>query len=165
MIRHAVHDDLDNIMKIISETIEFMALDNNTQWDKNYPSRQNFQCDIDAHSLYVIEENKNLCGFICINDVEPNEYGDVMWSDSGECLVVHRMAVSVAYRHQGVGTKLLSYVKTLAKDKKIHLIKSDTYSLNPKMNALFQKCGYEKVGEINLLNKPYKFNCYEKLLY
>lgn len=165
MIRLAIYDDLHDIMKIVSETIDLMALDNNTQWDKNYPSCQDFKSDIDNSSLYVIEKSKSLVGFICINNEEPKEYIKIPWSNNNKFLVVHRMAVSIKYRNNGIGTKLLSHAETLAKDKGIRLIKSDTYSLNPKMNFLFQKCDYKKIGEMNFLNKSHKFNCYEKLLY
>ena len=165
IIRLAVYDDLHDIMKVVSETIDLMVLDSNTQWDRNYPLHQNFKSDIDNSSLYVIEKSKSLGGFICINNEEPKEYIKMPWSNNNKFLVIHRMAVSVKYRSNGIGTELLSYAETLAKDKRIHLIKSDTYSLNPKMNCLFQKCGYKKIGEMNFLNKPHKFNCYEKSLY
>ena len=43
-------------------------------------------------------------------------------------------------------------------------IKTDTYSLNTKMNSLFKKLGYKFIGEVKFLSKEKEFYCYEKIL-
>lgn len=164
MIRLANYEDLHHIMKIIKDTIALMEADNNTQWDNSYPTCDDFKKDIDNKNLYVLIDEDILKGFICINQEEAAEYKDLKWSHDKEFLVVHRMAVNAHYRKRGIGNKLLNYADDLARKNGVTLIKTDTYSLNKKMNNLFKKSGYKKVGEVNFKTKPLKFNCYEKFL-
>ena len=79
-------------------------------------------------------------------------------------MIVHRMAVKPSYRRNGIGTELMKFVEELALKNNIKYLKTDTYSLNLKMNNLFKKIGYEFVGEIKFLGKSEPFYCYEKIL-
>ncbi|MFL0195869.1 GNAT family N-acetyltransferase [Clostridium sp. WILCCON 0269] len=164
MVRKAVMEDLRDIMEIIKQTIVEMATYNNTQWDENYPQEKDFMNDIQRGDLFVVEQERKLAGFICINKVEPVEYNGLNWSLSKHCIVVHRMAVNSIYRRSGIGTKLMKFADKLALENNIGYLKTDTYSINKKMNALFKKCGYEFVGEMSFLEKEKSFYCYEKIL-
>lgn len=164
MIRKAVKEDLKDIMKIIRETIVEMHSYNNYQWDDNYPQEKDFAKDIEKGDLYVIEEERELRGFACINKEEPEEYTDINWSLDEERLVLHRMAVSSSYRQMGIGSNLINFADELASENNIRYLKTDTYSLNTKMNAFFMKSGYKLVGEMRFLGKEKPFYCYEKVL-
>lgn len=164
MIRGAVLEDLENIMSIIKETIVEMHSYNNYQWDKNYPKEKDFMDDIEKGHLFVEEREGKLVGFICINKVEPIEYKGLNWSLDMEAMVVHRMAVNPCCRREGIGTALMRFTDELALKNNITYLKTDTYSLNTKMDALFKKSGYDFVGEMNFLGKEKTFYCYEKVL-
>ena len=165
MIRLATTTDLDAIMKIINDTIAIMKTQNNTQWDENYPTREGFFDDIISNTLFVEEENGAIAGFICINTIEPKEYDTLCWKGNTTSFVIHRMAVAPAFRRKGIGHKLITFAEMLAKKEGILFLKTDTYSNNPNMNALFVKTGFQKVGEMSFLGKPYPFFCYEKQLF
>ncbi len=164
MMRKAVMEDIKEIMNIIKTTIAEMKDYNNTQWDENYPQEKDFRNDIQRGDLYVTERDGKLAGFVCVNDIEPVEYKGLNWSLNEPCLVVHRMAVNSNMRRMGVGTELMNFADELALSSNIRYMKTDTYSVNPNMNALFKKCGYTKIGEMNFLSKEKPFNCYEKTL-
>lgn len=161
-MRKAVIEDTKEIMQIIKETIAEMRTYSNTQWDENYPQEKDFTNDIKRGYLYVAERESKLVGFICINKVEPAEYNGLNWSLKEDCMVVHRMAVNPNYRRSGIGTELMKFVDELALANNIRYLKTDTYSINTKMNALFKKCGYHLVGEMSFLEKEKPFYCYEK---
>lgn len=164
MVRRAVMKDLRSIMEIIKQTIMEMSTYNNTQWDENYPQENDFMNDIQKGDLFVVEREGKLAGFICINKVEPAGYNELNWSLNENCIVVHRMAVNPIYRRNKIGTKLMEFADRLALENNIVYLKTDTYSINTKMNGLFRKCGYEFVGEMNFLEKEKPFYCYEKVL-
>ncbi|MGM9530751.1 GNAT family N-acetyltransferase [Intestinibacter sp.] len=164
MIVKANLNDVSGIMEIIGETIKEMKSYNNTQWDENYPKAEDFEKDIKSGCLYVDREDDIIRGFICVNSIEPVEYNDLNWSSNQECMVVHRMAVNSNMRNIGIGTKLMKFADELASSKGIKYLKTDTYSLNKKMNSLFKKCGYEFVGEMSFLGKEFAFYCYDKIL-
>lgn len=164
MVRKAISTDIKDIMKIIGETIVEMNSYGNTQWDENYPQEKDFLLDIQKGDLYVSEREGTLAGFACINKIEPAEYADLPWTMQETAMIVHRMAVSPAYRRSGIGTELMNFADGYALENNVHYLKTDTYSINTKMNALFVKCGYKRVGEMIFLGKDKPFYCYEKTL-
>jgi GNAT superfamily N-acetyltransferase len=164
MIRLAVSEDLDQVMLIINAVVTEMQCNGNTQWDETYPRITDFQKDIESLELYVAEIDGQIAGFICINRLEPEEYAGADWSRNTKPLVLHRMSVHPDRRHQGIGSMLMKHAEELARSRGVNYIRSDTYSLNPKMNALFQKLNYRFTGEIHFMRKTHPFNCYEKIL-
>lgn len=164
MVRKATLTDLKDIIEIIKQTIVEMNSYNNYQWDKNYPQENDFINDIQSEDLFVIEREGKIAGFVCINKVEPVEYNKLNWSLNDKAVVVHRMLVCPAYRKNGIGTELMKYTEEVALKNNLKYIKTDTYSLNTKMNSLFIKCGYKFVGEISFLGKEKSFFCYEKII-
>jgi len=114
--------------------------------------------------LYVIERDGKIAGFVCINSVEPLEYKELNWTLNDAAMVVHRMSVHPAYRRNGIGTELMKFTDEVALINNLRYMKTDTYSINPNMNALFLRCGYKLVGEMSFLEKEKPFYCYEKVL-
>lgn len=164
MIRKAILEDLIDIMEIIRQTIVKMHSYNNNQWDESYPQEKDFINDIQKEDLFVIEREGKIAGFICINKVQPFQYKELSWTLNEVALVVHRMSVSPAYRRNGIGTKLMKFVDELALKKNIRYLKSDTYSINSNMSALFVRCGYKFIGEMSFPGKENPFYCYDKVL-
>lgn len=164
MIREALISDLYRIMEILKKIIQEMHSYNNYQWDENYPQARDFAADIEKEELFVsIRENK-VVGFICINRDEPKEYVGLEWSSANEALVIHRMGVDAEYRNAGIGRELVEFADSLAHQRNIKYLKTDTNSLNAKAQALFQKCKYIFVGEMSFRGKEKPFYCYEKVL-
>lgn len=162
-MRKARLDDVEKIMDIITKVKNEMKNEGNEQWDDTYPTKDVFIRDIQEDSLYVDEDNNDIRGVICLNEIEAEEYKDLSWSSNEKSLVIHRMAVNSNYRNKGVGTELLEFAQEQALKLKIDSVKTDTYSKNIKMNGLFKKFGFIKVGEVSFSGKDEKFNCYEKL--
>lgn len=164
MIVKAVREDIPGIMEIIGETVEEMKGYGNTQWDENYPKAENFLGDIEGGTLYVLKEEGELKGFVCIDFTQPGEYSGIEWSSNERCMVIHRMAVGRSARRQGIGRKLMEFAEVLAGENGVEYLKTDTYSINENMNILFRRCGFIKAGEMSFLGKEKPFYCYEKLL-
>ncbi|MGV8983918.1 GNAT family N-acetyltransferase [Clostridium sp.] len=164
MIRKASLEDLKDIMEIIKQTIIVMHTYNNYQWDENYPKEKDFIDDIQKQNLFVLEKEDKIAGIICINKEEPAEYTEMNWTLNEAALVIHRMSVSPSYRRKGIGTELMKFADELALKNNLRYIKTDTYSINPNMNALFVRCRYKLIGEMSFLGKEKPFYCYEKVL-
>ncbi len=164
MITKANLNDVKQIMEIINETVKEMKSYNNTQWDETYPQDKDFIKDIESQDLYVDKKDDIITGFICVNYIEPSEYNDINWSRDDKCMIIHRMAVNSNCRNQGIGTKLMNFAEELALQNNVTYLKTDTYSINTKMNSLFNKFGYTLAGQMNFLGKEELFNCYEKTL-
>ncbi len=162
MIRLAEKKDMQRIMEILKGTVEIMHSEGNVQWDKDYPAEKDFLRDIEEKTLYVSEGEGGITGFICINQTEPAEYEPIPWSKKGKTFVIHRMAVAPEQRRQGIGAAFMRFAVEMAQSQDINCLKTDTYSVNEKMNRLFVSSGFQKRGEMNFKGRPKKFNCYEK---
>lgn len=164
MIRKAVSGDIKQIIDILNRTKLEMHSYNNFQWDENYPTEVDFINDIKKGNLFSIELEESLAGFVCVNTIEPVEYKGLNWSSTKTAMVIHRMSVDPEFRRRGLGTELLKFAEELANKNNIEYLKTDTYSLNIKMNALFKKCGYAFIGEMRFLGKEKPFYCYDKMI-
>lgn len=90
-----------------------------------------------------------VAGFICLNYEEPEEYLGLNWSSNKKAMVIHRMAVNPNFRKTGIASKLVDFAEKLAVENNVSYLKSDTYSINSKMNLLLTKCGFIKIGEMS----------------
>ena len=120
--------------------------------------------DIDQGNLYVSQRGGRPVAFICVNKLEPAEYSELNWSSRKDAMVIHRMAVDPEHRRKGVGRELMKFAEDLAQKQRIDYLKIDTNSKNEKMKALFVKCGYNLIGEVNFIGKETPFYCYDKLI-
>ncbi len=160
-MRKATKEDLDAIMEIIEATKVILQNEGNNQWDNNYPVRSDFSKDIDEDTLYVSELEEQIIAVVSINFVEQPEYAPLPWARDTKATVIHRMAVSPTHRRIGVGRSLMDFAKSLSIQNGTRYIKTDTNSKNPKMNNLFMRNGFKKVGEIYFRSRADHFNCYE----
>jgi ribosomal protein S18 acetylase RimI-like enzyme len=164
MIRHAVKNDIKNIIKIIDKIIVEMDSYENNQWDKDYPREKHFLNDIEKNSLFICEREGKIAGFLCINRLQLDEYNTLKWSTDENFMAVHRVAVNPECRRMGVGSELLEFAEEYALENNVKYLKTDTHSLNTKMSNLFTKFDYDLVGEIKIPGKEKPFYCYEKVL-
>ncbi|MDF2699824.1 MAG: acetyltransferase [Haloplasmataceae bacterium] len=164
MIRIARVDDLDHIMIIVNETIEDLNKEENIQWSKDYPKRENFEKDIKNASLYIYENNCEVAGFICIDKNEDSSYKSLNWRKQSDAIVIHRFAIKRSHQRQKIATKMIEFAENFSKNKQINYLKVDTNSKNIRMNALFKKLGFEFVGNVYLRDVKDPFNCYDKVL-
>lgn len=164
MIRVAKESDLDEIMRIVRETIAVMTAENNSQWSAAYPALDDFQNDLKSGSLFICEEDGKVVGFLCINRTEAPEYAAVDWNSDETRFVLHRMAVDVTARRNGIGQRLLAFAEEYAVKSGAYYLRTDTFSRNSGMNALFRRCGFQKTGEVHFREIGEHFNCYDKRL-
>jgi len=164
MLRLATMQDLTRIMAIVQATVREMHSYGNYQWDEVYPTEQDFAADITQGDLFVSEAEGQICGLICINQIEPAVYADAGWSSAEKALVLHRMAVDPDLRGRGTGSELLQQAETLALSLGLRYLKTDTYALNEKAQQLFLKHGYKFCGKIQFRKMEHQFYCYEKVL-
>jgi GNAT superfamily N-acetyltransferase len=167
MIRKATEADLDRIMELIDRVVRGMRAEGIDQWNDDYPVRSDFRADILAAELYLDEsevEPRGLRGVACINKVEPEEYRTASWSKAGPAIVIHRLAVNPDFRQRGVAAGFFLLAEDLARRNGCFYLRSDTYSRNAKMNALFVRQGYARAGDIHFKGRVEVFHCYDKIL-
>jgi GNAT superfamily N-acetyltransferase len=164
MIRLAELSDLEQVVQIVKVVRLEMQREGNEQWGEDYPLAVNFMNDIEKRELYINEVNGLVGGFLCINHDQPEEYAQINWSGNERPIVLHRMAVAPDFQRRGIASMLCRFAEEFAQSSGINYIRSDTNSFNVKMNALFQKSGYNFVGQMPAFGKKSLFNFYDKVL-
>ena len=82
-------------MKLKKKMKEF----NHNQWDDKYPVTEHFEEDIETETLYVLDVDDKICGFIVIDQNQSEWYDDIEWPVNREgAYVIHRLAGSKDYK-------------------------------------------------------------------
>ncbi|KGP90104.1 GNAT family acetyltransferase [Pontibacillus chungwhensis BH030062] len=166
MIRKAAREDLDRIMEIVEASKLLMEATGSDQWDSAYPLYSDYESDFEQGRLFVYEEGESVCGVACFNEQEPEHYSLMAWSkpDGEKVLLTQRLAVDPEVRGKGIAESFYHYVEQLAGNRGIQFLKTDTYSLNPAAQRVFQKAGYTYIGEWSTPERKAPFYFYEKNL-
>lgn len=163
-IRLAEERDLDQIMEIVRDIVKEMHENNNFQWDSDYPSREVFIKDISDKVLYVAVEDGIIAGFVVFNFDYPESYDGLVWKSSNKDYIIHRLAVSIKQRKNGIAKLLIEYGEKLALEKNMNYIRADTNSKNIKAQNFFENLGFKYVGKVKFAGIKDYFFCYEKEL-
>lgn len=154
MIRLATKKDLSSIEKLVEEAKEIMEKFNNNQWDDKYPVTEHFEEDIESETLYVLDVDNEIYGFIVIDQNQSEWYDELEWPvDRKGAYVIHRLAGSQSYK--GAATELFQFAVDLTEDHGVHVILTDTFELNKPAQGLFEKFGFTKVGEAEIDYHPF----------
>ncbi|MFA5543594.1 MAG: GNAT family N-acetyltransferase [Bacilli bacterium] len=153
MIRLANINDVNQIMEIVNDAINFLKENHVNQWQNGYPNREIILNDIKSNSLYVYE-NTEVLGFAYISSEEEPSYKiiDGAWLTLGNYMVVHRIAVKKEHTNKGIAKKLMEEAITIARSKGIKSIRVDTHRDNLVMNNFLKSLGFVKCGEILLID-------------
>lgn len=167
MIRIATESDLPGIMAMVGLVVAQMRAEGSDQWSESYPSCADFSADLGRGELFVeaVDEGPiEVRAVACLNRKEPMEYGSVHWSREGRATVLHRLAVHPDCRGRGFAKGLFLFAEDLARRNGTGYLRSDTYSLNERMNALFARMGYARTGVIAFAGHRAEFYCYDKAI-
>ncbi|MGV3042182.1 GNAT family N-acetyltransferase [Staphylococcus rostri] len=146
-MRLATMSDLSQIFALVEEAKGLMQRDNNPQWDAHYPVLQDFKNDIAQQTLYVLDEDDVIKGFIVINHEAPDWYDQLEWPIRRDnVLVIHRLVAS--FQYPGTAQKLMQFAETHAVQQQCTTLLTDTFSENQRAQNLFNKHNFIKTGEM-----------------
>ena len=166
-IRKAKENDLIDVMHIIKACTKHMISNNIFQWNEKYPSVDTFKEDIEKEHLYVlVSVNDIIVGCVSITYEMDDFYRKIDWiSPTVKNIYVHRLAVHPNHQGQGYAQKIMKFIEDKGNKNMCESIRLDTFSMNKKNNALYNKIGYNKLGQIYFRDQSeMPFNCYEKPL-
>lgn len=166
MIRKAILEDVNKILKITKACAAHMIRNNILQWNEFYPNALAFERDIEHDECYVLEIENEVIGCVTISTLMDEEYVPIDWLTPNENnIYIHRLAVHPEYQGKGYAQQLLSFAEDYAKTNTYASIRLDTFSQN-KRNQKFYECrGYKKLGDIYFPKQSeHPFHCYELVL-
>src|SRR5512133_2191526 len=134
--------DIDISYKLILSVTNAMQHAGINQWDSIYPDKAIIAYDIQGGNAYGYFCDSLLGGYIALNDDYPSEYDSIAWKFIGKTLIVHRLAVAEEHQRKGIGTILMNFAISYAKENMYDTIRLDAYAVNKCSNALYNKLGF-----------------------
>jgi ribosomal protein S18 acetylase RimI-like enzyme len=154
-------------MAIVKDAQDYLATLKIDQWQDGYPTIGLFEKDIANKECFVITNAKNqVMGTVMFTTLPEPTYKtiDGMWltSESEPYGIIHRLAVSNAYRSLGIAKYVFDYFEQQLIEKGISNLKIDTHPDNLGMQKLIKNRGYQYCGVITLESKAIRL-AYEKV--
>ncbi len=150
VFRKATQDDLDEIVVLFDAAIRHMNALGIPQWDEVYPSRDVLSDDLKRGESYVgLLDGTIACSFALSPRCDPEyafgewQYPDLVFS------AVHRLCVHPCFQNRRVASQAMRFIENLLRSHGIWAVRLDAFSLNPYALRLYERLGYNKVGEVN----------------
>jgi ribosomal protein S18 acetylase RimI-like enzyme len=165
-------NNIDELEKLYNDLNDFLESGTNyAGWKKGvYPIRETAVSGIENNNLFVLKVNNEIAGSIILNHKQESAYSQVNWGIEAapkEIIVIHTLVVNPKYIKNGIGKKLMDFVKKYGVERGIKTIRLDVSIHNTPAISLYEKCGYKYVGTVDLgLNIPELvwFRLYELVL-
>lgn len=145
--RLAEENDIESICEIIKNAKVEMETHGIFQWDKLYPTKEDFLDDIKKEQLYIGEMDDNIAVVYAVNEECDEEYKNGKWNNpDSECRIIHRLCVNPRFQNQGVAKNTLVHIEQKLKAMNVETIRLDVFSQNPFALSLYINSGYKNVG-------------------
>lgn len=164
IIRKAIEKDKKQIKSIRPLVVKYMADNNLTQWDDEYPSDEILMQDLDRGEMYAALIDDEVVAYVTVNSDIPPEYNEVALEFSPK-MCVHRLSVNPKFAKKGIATKIMEYVHSDLKIQGYESICLDTCEDNPGALKLYDRLGYIIRGHVVFDRRaPMKFPVMERKL-
>lgn len=164
----AVTADLNRIEKLYKDCILSLNEKGIYQWDDRYPNTGTFMSGIESKCQYIFEDDNALIGSVILNENQSAEWNLIPWNyTKGRILVIHALAITPTAQCKGYGQKVLELCEAQGINTCYTAMRLDAFSENQAALRLYEKNGYQKVGEVTFGFKPeghQVYYCYEKML-
>lgn len=165
-IRISTQADLLRLMEIFTEARQTIAALGIDQWQDGYPNEQVIMEDIHRKRSYCLEEAGRIWGTFVLVPQEPcyDRITEGNWlTQNPNYIAIHRVAVSVAKRGQGLPNLIMSYAADHAASLGRRSLRIDTHQGNLVMRRMLEKQGFIHCGTIYLTSGASRV-AYERLL-
>lgn len=151
MIRKAMQQDIDAIATGYQRLLEHEAATvSYTNWKPGiYPVRADAQRAFENGTLYVLEEEGQVCASMILNQHQAEAYAEMDWqypADPSRVLVIHTLTMPPEMSGRGHGTRMVRFAMEEARRMGCTVIRLDTYVGNTPAQRLYQKLGFRISG-------------------
>ncbi|HZK54191.1 MAG TPA: GNAT family N-acetyltransferase [Desulfosporosinus sp.] len=160
IIERGTIKDIDELEDLYNDLNDHLKLGTNyAGWAKGiYPIRETAVRGIQNDTLFVLKIDSTIAGSMILNHEPETAYAQATWgieADYNDVFVIHTLVVSPKYMNHGIGKKLMQFARTYSLEQGMKTIRLDVSIHNTPAISLYEKCGYEYLGTIDLgLNIP-----------
>ncbi len=152
MVRKAEQTDITAIADTYTELLvdEQRKGCYSTNWKLGvYPTIAVPRNAVSRGTMYVLEENGEICASMVLNHEQAKEYAGVGWQYPGEgeeVMVIHTLCVPPQKAGRGYGRKMVEYAKKLAGTMDCSVIRLDTFAFNEPAKKFYLRNGFRIAG-------------------
>ena len=120
------------------------------QWTSSYPNFDTIVEDIQCQKGYVIKNDGDIIGYMCIDFSGEPAYDDIKgaWRRDTPYAVIHRMAFSQKARGKGIAGIAFDLIERFCLEQGVRNIRVDTDFPNKRMQHILEKQGFVHCGVI-----------------
>ena len=159
MIRKAMIKDIDQIEQCFAEFVWYQdnhGLGTCTSYPLGVcPTVKTFKTYVLEDALYLMEQDDEIYGFITINRVQPDEYGEIRWkykAKSNEVLVIDSLYIRPCKFRFGIEEEMVKFIIEEAKQMNFKTIRLHTVKQHNPLISLYTKLGFEIAGTAHVIN-------------
>ncbi len=161
-VRLATECDIPALCRLFEAGIRDMDEKGLDQWRwEVYPSEAVLMEDVQAQTMYLMEENGELLTAFTINEDQHPLYLTLHWHFGVKPAVLHRLVVSPSHQRKGLGREAMAHVIEIARELGYDSLRLDTYLKNTRAMALYEGIPMRKVGQVKFDHRTTMFQCYE----
>lgn len=138
----------DKVVEYLDKNINY------PKWTyKAYPSEGSVREKFTEGSQFLCFEGEELVGAFVLNEDPQGAYENASWTRKlvgGEYMVCHALATAPQVQGKGLGVELVEYCIDYAKQHGFKGIRLDVVPDNFPAKKLYEKCGFEYVGDVDL---------------
>jgi ribosomal protein S18 acetylase RimI-like enzyme len=151
----SITSDVSDIMDIIKDAQNYLADLKIDQWQDGYPDEEQINLDIkNGDSYLVLNDADEVMGTTVFTTKKESTYQSIEgeWLTSENILygVIHRLAVSDAYRKLGIAKFVFNECESQLRKMKVKSMRIDTHRENKGMQRMLKIRDYKYCGIIYL---------------
>jgi DNA-binding GntR family transcriptional regulator/GNAT superfamily N-acetyltransferase len=142
-------DDVDQVMQMLGETIDWLRRIGSDQWQAKPPTRQRAETAAETGTLFMVHTAAHTVGTVILDELADAEF----WTPADhpeEALYVHRLLVRPGATGRGIGTSILDWASARAAAAGKSWLRLDAWRTNDRLHQLYQGSGWEHVRTVDL---------------
>lgn len=123
-IELATINNLESVLEIFKERVDWFWKNKIIQWDKNYCKIYDYNYLLNMmkeEKLFVVKENDMVIGTFLLKKKDKK-----YWNDEKNAYYIHHFCTKLGY--PGLGEKMLDYIENMAKKESINYLRLDCVS-------------------------------------
>lgn len=133
--------DLEVVMSLLREARRWHEAQGVDAWREFDTAR--IAADIEAGRVYVARTGDAVCGTVTLMETDALVWGQ----EEGDELYIHKLTVARRQAGLGIGTEILRWVQTSARQRGKRRLRLDTWDGNRKMRAYYERQGFRHVRD------------------
>ncbi|MFI3265083.1 MAG: GNAT family N-acetyltransferase [Rikenellaceae bacterium] len=150
-LRKAKNEDLAEVMVIIHDCQALLHARGVDQWQDGYPSLEPLENDVQLSNGYILEFDGRIAAYGALVYGVEQAYLSLVngaWLSDFDYVTLHRLAVSSAFRGEGIGAQFFAEMEREARGRNVHSLRADTHRDNMVMQRLLARMGFTLCGDV-----------------